>query len=225
MNRFENIFSGNKTALIVFDCAGAPDMATSAKRIEEIITGGADIVELGIPFSDPMADGAAIQEAYQTALQNNADLSKIITMLKTIRSNHPNVGLIISGYCNIFLQYGYEKLFADLSMLEIDALRILDLPAEEFAEIAPYAEKYNVKIAIAVTRTTSQERLNKMLTLPGSIVYCDSKESAAAVKKLSALPTALKLDSSFDAVIIDEKAVKTPCGKLADLVKEYKKEL
>ncbi|MBO5923720.1 MAG: tryptophan synthase subunit alpha, partial [Lentisphaeria bacterium] len=151
MNRFENIFSGNKKALIVFDCAGAPDMASSAERIEKIITAGADIVELGIPFSDPMADGAAIQEAYQTALQNNSDLSKIIAMLKTVRQNHPATGLIISGYCNIFLQYGYEKLFADLSMLEIDALRILDLPAEEFTEIAPYAEKYGVKTVISVS--------------------------------------------------------------------------
>lgn len=224
MNRFENIFSGKK-ALIVFDCAGAPDMENSAKRIEEIINGGADIVELGIPFSDPMADGSAIQEAYQQALQNNSDLSKIITMLKAIRQTHPATGLIISGYCNIFLQYGYEKLFADLAALEIDALRILDLPAEEFAEIAPYAEKYGVKIVISVSKTTSHDRLQKMLALPGSIVYCDSADSANAVKKLTALPTALKLDSSSDALIVDEAAVKTPCGKLADLVKEYKNKL
>ena len=224
MNRFENIFSGKK-ALIVFDCAGAPDMANSAKRIEEIINGGADIVELGIPFSDPMADGAAIQEAYQQALQNNSDLSKIIAMLKAIRQAHPATGLIISGYCNIFLQYGYEKIFADLAALEIDALRILDLPAEEFAEIAPYAEKYGVKIVISVSKTTSHDRLQKMLALPGSIVYCDSAASANAVKKLTALPTALKLDSSSDALIVDEAAVKTPCGKLADLVKEYKNKL
>ena len=225
MSRFSNIFSGNSQALIVFDCAGAPDMATSEKRINEIISAGADIVELGIPFSDPMADGAAIQEAYQTALQNNTDLSKIIDMLKTIRANHPATGLIISGYCNIFLQYGYEKLFSALAMLEIDALRILDLPAEEFAEIAPYAEKYGVKIVISVSKTTSPERLQNMLALPGSIVYCDSAEAAAAVKKHSDLPAALKLDSSFDAVIIEEDAVKTPCGKLAALVKEYKNKL
>ena len=88
MNRLANIFSGNKKALIVFDCAGAPDMQISAQRIEEIITAGADIVELGIPFSDPMADGAAIQEAYQTALQNGADLSQILDMLKKLRANH-----------------------------------------------------------------------------------------------------------------------------------------
>ena len=225
MNRFENIFSGNRKALIVFDCAGAPDMTASAERIEKIITAGADIVELGIPFSDPMADGAAIQEAYQTALQNNSDLSKIIAMLKTVRQNHPETGLIISGYCNIFLQYGYEKLFADLSMLEIDALRILDLPAEEFAEIAPYAEKYGVKTVISVSQTTSLERLQKMLALPGSIVYCDCVEAAQLVKKHSALPVALKLDNSFDALTVDEAAVKVPCSKLAELVAEYKNKL
>ena len=144
MNRLTDIFSGNKKALIVFDCAGAPDMAVSAQRIEEIIRSGADIIELGIPFSDPMADGAAIQEAYQTALQNGADLSKILAMIKTLRTAHPEVGFIVSGYCNIFLQYNYDKLFAELAALEIDALRILDLPCEEYAEIAPYSEKYNV---------------------------------------------------------------------------------
>ena len=225
MNRFQNIFSGNKKALIVFDCAGAPDMDTSAQRIEEIIRSGADIVELGIPFSDPMADGAAIQEAYQTALQNGADLSKITAMLKNIRQNHPEVGLIISGYCNIFLQYGYDKLFAELSELEIDALRILDLPCEEYAEIAPYAAKYNINTVISASKTTSPERLKKMLALPGSIIYCDNAQTAAAVKAQTQLPTALCSDNRADAIIIDTEVVRTPCGKLAELVAEYKNRL
>ena len=225
MNRLANIFSGNKKALIVFDCAGAPDMQISAQRIEEIITAGADIVELGIPFSDPMADGAAIQEAYQTALQNGADLSQILDMLKKLRANHKETGFIVSGYCNIFLQYNYDKLFAELAALEIDALRILDLPCEEYAEIAPYAEKYNVKIVISVSKTTTPERLEKMLALPGSIVYCDNAQTAAAVKARTALPVALNMESSFDALIVDNAAVKTSCGKLGEVVAECKNKL
>ena len=225
MNRLTDIFSGNKKALIVFDCAGAPDMAVSAQRIEEIIRSGADIIELGIPFSDPMADGAAIQEAYQTALLNGADLSKILAMIKTLRTAHPEVGFIVSGYCNIFLQYNYDKLFAELAALEIDALRILDLPCEEYAEIAPYSEKYNVKIVISVSKTTTPERLEKMLALPGSIIYCDNAKTAATVKAQTSLPIALNLDNSFDAVIVDNAAVKTPCGKLGTLIKEYKNKL
>lgn len=225
MNRLTDIFSGNKKALIVFDCAGAPDMKVSAQRIEEIISAGADIIELGIPFSDPMADGAAIQEAYQTALQNGADLSRILDMLQKLRANHPEVGFIVSGYCNIFLQYNYDKLFAELAALEIDALRILDLPCEEYAEIAPYAEKYNVKIVISVSKTTTPERLEKMLALPGSIIYCDNAQTAVAVKARTALPVALNMDNSADAVIVDNAAVKTPCGKLTALVAEYKNKL
>ncbi len=218
MKPMKNIFSGNKKALIVFDCAGFPDMQTSEKRINEILSAGADIVELGIPFSDPMADGAVIQEAYQTALQNGADLSKIIAMLKNIRNTFPEKGLIISGYCNIFLQYGYEKLFAELAALDIDAIRILDLPAEEFAEIAPYTEKYGVKIVITASTSTSDDRLKKLLALTGSIVYCDNAATASRVKKLTALPVAVKACSSVDAMIVEEAAVKTPLGKLADLV-------
>ncbi len=225
MNRFGKIFSGNKKALIVLDCAGAPDMQTSEKRIAEILNAGADIVELGIPFSDPMADGDAIQKAYQQALQNGADLSKIINMLKKLRQNYPAAGLIISGYSNIFLQYGYEKLFADLAALEIDALRILDLPCEEFAEIAPFAEKYNIQIVIAVSKSTPPERLSKLLGMPGSIVYCDDPAGADAVRKLTTLPIAMKHDNSFNAMIIDEAAVKTPCDKLAGVIAGYKNKL
>lgn len=225
MKPMKNIFSGNKKALIVFDCAGFPDMQTSEKRINEILSAGADIVELGIPFSDPMADGSVIQEAYQTALQNGADLSNIIVMLKNIRNAFPDKGLIISGYCNIFLQYGYEKLFAELAEMDIDAIRILDLPAEEFAEIAPYAEKSGVKVVITASSTTSDDRLQKLLALPGSIVYCDNAQVAAKVKAQTALPAALKCDNSFDAMIVEDAAVKTFCGKLADLVKAAKNEL
>ena len=225
MKPMKNIFSGNRKALIVFDCAGYPDMQTSEKRINEILSAGADIVELGIPFSDPMADGAVIQEAYQTALQNGADLSKITAMLKNIRNTFPEKGLIISGYCNIFLQYGYEKLFAELAALDIDALRILDLPAEEFAEIAPYTEKYGVKIVITASTSTSDDRLKKLLALPGSIVYCDNAQVAAKVKAQTALPVAIKACSSFDAMIVEDAAVKTFCGKLADLVKAEQSKL
>lgn len=225
MKPMKNIFSGNRKALIVFDCAGFPDMQTSEKRINEILSAGADIVELGIPFSDPMADGAVIQEAYQTALQNGADLNKITAMLKNIRNTFPEKGLIISGYCNIFLQYGYEKLFAELAALDIDAIHILDLPAEEFTEIAPYTEKYGVKIVITASTSTSDDRLKKLLALPGSIVYCDNAQVAAKVKAQTALPVAVKACSSVDAMIVEDAAVKTFCGKLADLVKAEQSKL
>ena len=110
MTRLEKIFPAGKKALVIFDSCGAPDMAESERRLETIISNGADIVELGIPFSDPVADGAVIQKASLQALAGGATLGKILDMAERVRKRHPETGMIVFGYFNIFLQFGLEKL-------------------------------------------------------------------------------------------------------------------
>ena len=144
MNRFEKIFSCNSRALIVCDCCGAPDMAESEKRLNTIIASGADIVELYMPFSDPMADGAVLQAASQQALANGAKLENILDMVQNVRNANPDCALIVTGYYNIFLQYGLEKLFQRMAELSIDGIHVIDLPYEERAELEPYTLKYNI---------------------------------------------------------------------------------
>ena len=100
MNRLQKIFTGKATPLIVADVCGAPDMVQSEKRIQTLIDNSVDIVNLIVPFSDPMADGAAVQSAAQQALANGADLEKVLQMIARIRQHNPGAGLIVSGYYN-----------------------------------------------------------------------------------------------------------------------------
>ena len=109
MNRLQNIFTNAVHPLFVADVCGAPDMVQSEKRIQTLIDNSVEIINLIVPFSDPMADGAAVQSAAQQALANGADLEKVLQMIARIRKNNPAAGLVISGYYNVFPSRIAEK--------------------------------------------------------------------------------------------------------------------
>ena len=105
MNRIEKIFQNNRNVLIVCDCCGAPSMGESEERLNIILDNGADMVELYLPFSDPMADGAVLQAASQQALANGSKLEYILNMLQRVRDKHPEAGFIITSYYNIYFNF------------------------------------------------------------------------------------------------------------------------
>ena len=117
MNRFEQIFSRPRKALVIFDSCGCPNLEESEQRIEEIVDSGADIVELGVPFSDPMADGPVIQRASLQALKAGTTLQSVIDLAGRVRARHADTGIILFGYFNVFLQYGLEKLTSELERI------------------------------------------------------------------------------------------------------------
>ncbi len=185
MNRLENIFSTGSQILIVRDCAGAPDMQTSEVRLHTLCAGKADIVIACVPFSDPIADSTDEQNAAQEALRNGADLTKILNMLKNIRQNHPDKGLVISGYCNVFLQYGWEALFRELAECGIDGIMVADMPYEECLEIKPYAQTYRVSHIRFISCNSGSRRIQMVANdAQGFLVCADNKADAEQIYQL-----------------------------------------
>lgn len=251
MSRLEKIFSRPQKALIIFDSCGYPTMAESEKRLEEIISGGTDIIELGVPFSDPMADGAVIQRASQIALAAGATLPKILDMAKRIRSRHPDVGLVLFGYYNIFLQYGLSKLVADLENIGIDGILIVDLPYEEREEFLAVSANHDVDLIPLIGPSTDIERAKKLTSNAGGFAYCitvrgvtgerkelppELTERLRALREACDLPvaagfgisnpeTAAMVAKNADAIVIGSAVVKLPTGELQKFVRQVKNAL
>lgn len=171
-NIFEKCKAENRSALVIFQSCGFPDMETSERMIISAIRAGADIIELGIPFSDPMADGVVIQEASQKALQNGVTLPKALAMAERIRKQYPEVGFILFSYFNVLLNYGLEALTKELVRIGIDGILAVDLPYEEKGELEPLCRQNHLHLIPLISPVTSLERA-KMITRDATgFVYC-----------------------------------------------------
>ena len=150
MNRidacFEKLKSENKKALITFITAGDPDLETTEKLVYEMFDKGADLIELGVPFSDPLAEGVTIQKASLRALQAGTNLSKIFETVERIRKN-TDKPLLLMMYINTIYVYGTEKFFSECAQYGIDGVIVPDMPYEERDEVLSYAEKHGVKVS------------------------------------------------------------------------------
>ena len=217
MNRLEKIFARKSRALMICDVCGVPD---SPERLRMIINSGADIVNLIIPFSDPMADGAVIQQAAQKALNSGATLQKILQMIKVLRSEYPETGMIVSGYSNVFLQYGWEKLFAELAELEIDGIAVSDMPFEERSEITAFTAKYNVPFIVDTGLTADKARLQKITAGAGGFVICGNAEAFDLLRTVSPVPAATAADAGVKSPLIIASAVEQTLPELAAYVEK-----
>lgn len=217
MNRLEKIFARKSRALMISDVCGVPD---SPERLRMIINSGADIVNLIIPFSDPMADGAVIQQAAQKALSNGATLQKILQMIKVLRGEYPETGMIVSGYCNVFMQYGWEKLFAELAELEIDGIAVSDMPFEERSEIASFTGRYNVPFIVDTGLTADKARLQKITAGAGGLVVCGNVQAFELLKSCSPVPAATAADSGVKSPLVIASAVEQTLPELAAYVEK-----
>lgn len=228
MNRIEKIFKNNSCALIVCDCCGAPSMGESEERLNIILDNGADMIELYLPFSDPMADGAVLQAAAQMALANGSKLDYILNMLQRVRARHPEAGFIVTSYYNIFLQYGLDKLFQRFAELGIDGMHIIDLPYEEHAELDPYIEKYGVQQLRSIAPSSGEERTRMLMENARSMVYCYTTEQIPMIRKYGDLPIAIRAEANpgnADAIALDSAAAAIKTADLAEFIKSYKKSL
>ena len=161
-----------KKALITFLTVGDPDIETSEKAIFTMQEEGVDLIELGVPFSDPSADGKTIQAADERALAGGTDIFKIFELVKRIRDK-VDVPLVFLLYYNIMVQYGVEEFIAHCKEVGIDGLIIPDLPYEESGEIAEYTEKYNV-YQINLVSPTSRDRVRAIAENSKGFLYCVS---------------------------------------------------
>ena len=171
MDRISDCFTGKKP-LIVFTVAGYPDMETSEKAIAAAIENGAAVIELGVPFSDPMADGPVIAAASQERAAAGVALSDVLALAERIRRRFPAVGLILFSYMNPLHHFGYEALCRELARIGVDGVLPVDLPLEERDELLAPCRANGLHMIPLVSPLTPTERIRAICEEMSGFVYC-----------------------------------------------------
>lgn len=191
--RLQSVFAHAKAegraARVLYMPCGFPSMAETESAMEALIAGGADVLELGVPFSDPIADGPVIQAAGQQALAGGVNLSKILDLAARLRAKHPETGLVLFSYYNPILAYGPERLCADAAAAGVDGLLVVDVPHEEEAELRPIAEAAGLSWIPLVSPATTPERAKELVAGCDGFVYVITVRGITGERK--ALPPEL----------------------------------
>ncbi|SVC01850.1 uncharacterized protein METZ01_LOCUS254704, partial [marine metagenome] len=157
--------------MVTFVTGGDPDQSTSKKILNTIINSGADIIEIGMPFSDPMADGPTIQLSSNRAIQNGTNINSIFDICQNIRKTNDIVPIILMGYYNVILQYGIKNFTEKCSSIGIDGLIIVDLQPEEDPELFESIKSHNIDLIRLITPTTSKKRLKIITNHASGFLY------------------------------------------------------
>ena len=169
--RFVALKKEGRVALVTFTMAGDPDYATSLAILKALPQAGADVIELGMPFTDPMADGPAIQAAGLRALKAGQTLKKTLTAVRDFRAGDDATPVVLMGYYNPIYIYGVERFLADAKAAGVDGLIVVDLPPEEDSELCLPAMKAELNFIRLATPTTDEKRLPTVLTNTSGFVY------------------------------------------------------
>ena len=170
----------NKKAFVVFLTAGDPDLETTEKLIYSMAENGVDLIEIGIPFSDPIAEGTVIQEADLRALENGTTTEKIFDMVERIRPNI-NIPLVFMTYCNVIFGYGTDRFVQRCQQIGIDGLIVPDVPYEEKAELQPYCKKYGLEL-VSLVAPTSKDRIKMIASDAEGFLYIVSSLGVTGVR-------------------------------------------
>jgi tryptophan synthase alpha chain len=179
--KFDELKQNSRKALITFVTAGDPDLKATLRFVGEMESCGADIVEIGIPYSDPVAEGPVIQNANKRAMENNIKIKDVMKTIAEIRKN-VKIPLVYLLYYNCILQYGTEKFFKDCKETGIDGVIIPDMSYEESGEINDACEKYGV-YSIRLVAPTSKERIKKIANGAQGFIYCVSSMGVTGMRK------------------------------------------
>lgn len=184
MNRINQLFQDNpRNLLSIYFCAGCPTLDGTADVIRTLERNGVDMIEIGIPFSDPMADGVVIQEAATRALRNGMSLRLLFAQLACIR-NDVRIPLVLMGYLNPILQFGFDAFCSQCAACGIDGVIIPDLPYREYMEhFKDTAEKYDVKVIMLITPETSEERIRNIDAHTDGFIYMVSSAATTGAQK------------------------------------------
>jgi len=184
MNRIEELFKKKQTKILnVYCTAGFPQLKDTLTVMRALEKEGADVIELGMPFSDPLADGPVIQHSSTIALQNGMTIKKLFEQLLDFRKEI-SVPVLLMGYMNPILQYGFEKFCAEASAVGIDGLILPDLPEHEFeTEYGAIIKKHELNFVFLVTPETSEERVKRLDALSSGFLYAVSSSSTTGKDK------------------------------------------
>ena len=256
MNRIEQLFikksKQGKKALVTYTVAGDPTIKKSKKVLEQLITSGADIIEIGIPFSDPMSEGPVIQKAHERSLKNQTNLDLILKISSELRLKNEKVPIVLMGYMNSFLSMG-KQLYKNLSKAGIDGIIVVDLPYDESHAFFSKLKEFHIDLIRLISPTTDNVRLKNMLSSSSGYLYYVSlkgitgskiknfSEVQSKVKKIKSLTdlpvvvgfgikdplTAKKMSSFSDGIVVGSKIVelveKNSITKINQLTKSLKR--
>lgn len=184
MNRIDNLFKQKKNNILsIYFTAGYPQLNDTVTVIKELEKAGADMLEIGMPFSDPLADGPVIQNSSCQALKNGMSLKLLFSQLKDIR-REVNIPLILMGYLNPVMQFGVESFCKKCSETGIDGIILPDLPLQEYQEsYQKFFEQNNLHNIFLITPETSEERVKQIDGAGGGFIYMVSSSSTTGAKK------------------------------------------
>lgn len=168
--KFAQLKHEGRKALITFVTAGDPDLSMTERLIPEIAAAGADIIELGVPFSDPMADGTTIQLASDRALAGGATLAAILAMVKRVRKQC-DAPILLMGYFNPVFVFGQERFCKEAAAAGVDGVLLVDLPPEEAHEFIGYADAAGVDFISLLTPTSDLSRIDKVKAIARGFIY------------------------------------------------------
>lgn len=185
MNRIDKLFKERESELLsLYFCAGHPTPDSTVDIIQTIERNGIDFIEVGIPFSDPMADGPVIQDAATKALRGGMTLRKLFSQLDGIRDRGVRLPLILMGYMNPIYQMGYERFFANCQRVGVDGAIIPDLPFRDYMEeVKPIADKYDIRVIMLITPETSDERIRFIDENTDGFIYMVSSAATTGAQK------------------------------------------
>lgn len=196
MNKIKDVFTklkGSKSkAFIPYITAGDPDSEKTLEILEIFAKNGADIIELGVPFSDPMADGPVIQSAMERAIKSGTTLTKTLEIIEKFRKKF-TTPIILMGYLNPFFAYGFEKFAKDAKESGIDGVLIVDLPPEETEEFTEILKKYKITQIFLATPTTDTKRIGIINEYASGFIYFVSVTGVTGVRNILPFETANKL--------------------------------
>ncbi len=171
---FERLLSDGRRALVPYITAGDPDLATTAHVLDALAEAGADIIEVGVPFSDPMADGPVIQAAMVRALKHRVSLSDCFGLVADFRTRNTDIPVVLFGYMNPLYRYGLERACQDAAAAGVDGLLVVDLPPEEAEELTRHSRPAGLDHIALFTPTSDAERLAVISQHASGFAYCVS---------------------------------------------------
>jgi tryptophan synthase alpha chain len=183
MNRINYLFENKKENILsVYFTAGFPKLEDTIPTLKSLQANGIDLVEIGVPFSDPMADGIVIQNSSQVALQNGMSIRKLFQQLTSVRVDI-HIPLIMMGYLNPVMQFGFENFCKECSRVGVDGMIIPDLPMADFlAEYKEIAERYKLEFIFLITQETSEERIRLIDSHTNGFIYMVSSAATTGTQ-------------------------------------------
>jgi tryptophan synthase alpha chain len=232
--KFDELKKKKKCGFISFITAGDPDFSTSYKILEKLPSHGVDIIELGMPFSDPMADGPTIQKANDRAIKNKMSLKKTFDLVKKFRKTNTSTPLLLMGYFNPILRFGINNFIKKIKKNKINGVIIVDLPPEEDNELCVPILKNKINFIKLASPTTDKNRFKKIIKNSSGFIYYISitgitganyksntklQSEIKSLKKLTKLPIAVgfgiknkndvkKISRNADAIVVGSSIIK-----------------